>query len=55
MRYGPIANLEMAAMPMTFCVKSLTMLDQIKVGQKIRFEVAPHEGQLTVMRFEPVQ
>jgi Cu/Ag efflux protein CusF len=53
LRHGPMPHLDMGAMTMVFRVKDPAMLEQMKVGQKIRFEAARHEGQLTVMRFEP--
>ena len=54
LRHGPIPNLDMGAMSMVFRVKDPAMLDRLAVGQKIRFEAAKIDGQLTVMRYEPV-
>jgi len=53
LRHGPIPSLDMGAMSMVFRVKDPTMLDRLKIGQKIRFEAAKVDGELTVMRFEP--
>ena len=53
LRHGPIPSLDMGPMSMVFRVKDPTMLDRLKVGQKIRFEAAKVDGELTVMRFEP--
>ena len=54
LRHGPIPSLDMGAMSMVFRVKDPAMLDRMSVGQKIRFEAAKVDGQLTVMRYEPV-
>jgi Cu/Ag efflux protein CusF len=54
LRHGPIPSLDMGPMNMVFRVKDRAMLEKMKVGQKIRFEAAKIEGQLTVIRFEPV-
>ena len=53
LRHGPIPNLDMGAMSMVFRVKDPTMLARMRLGQKIRFEAAKVDGELTVTRFEP--
>ena len=53
LRHGPIPNLDMGAMSMVYRVKEAGMIDRLKVGQKIRFEAAKIDGELTVTRFEP--
>ncbi len=54
LRHGPIPSLDMGAMSMVFRVKDPVMLDRMTVGQKIRFEAAKVDGQLTVLRYEPM-
>lgn len=54
LRHGPIPSLDMGPMSMVFRVKDPAMLDRMTVGQKIRFEAAKVDGQLTVMRYEPM-
>ena len=54
--HGPLANLGMdMAMTMAFRVKDAAWLDQMKVGDKIRFMAEDANGVLTVVRFEPAQ
>lgn len=54
-KHGPIANLDMPAMTMVFRVKDASMLDQVKQGDKIKFEVDKVKGAYTVLRVEPVR
>lgn len=42
-KHGPLANLDMPPMTMSFAVKDAAMLDNLKVGDKIRF-VAEKQG-----------
>ena len=51
-RHGPLSNLDMPAMTMVFQVKDPTMLDQVKVGDKIRFEADRVDGAYTAMRID---
>ena len=54
--HGPLANLGMdMAMTMAFRVKDVAWLDQMKVGDKIRFIADDVNGVLTVVRFEPAK
>lgn len=54
--HGPLANLGMdMAMTMAFRVKDAAWLDQMKVGDKIRFVADDVNGVLTVVRFEPAK
>eukprot|EP01034_Spumella_vulgaris_P007735 gene7735-9851_t len=39
LKHGPIKNLDMPGMTMVFQVKDPAMVDQVKVGDKIRFKV----------------
>lgn len=52
LNHGPIKNLDMEAMKMVFRVKEASMLDGLKVGQKVKFEADRVNGQITVMRIE---
>ena len=51
-RHGPIQNLDMPAMTMVFQVKDPAMLDQVKAGDKVRFEAEKVGGAYTVTRIE---
>jgi Cu/Ag efflux protein CusF len=55
LKHGPIPNLDMPDMTMVFRVKEPTMLDQVKVGDKVRFAADKVGGQFTVVRIEPVK
>lgn len=52
LNHGPIKNLDMDAMKMVFRVKEASMLEGLKVGQKIKFEADRVNGQITVTRIE---
>ena len=52
-KHGPISNLDMPAMTMVFQVKDAAILDQVKAGDKIKFEVDKIKGAYTVLRVEP--
>jgi uncharacterized cupredoxin-like copper-binding protein len=54
-KHGPVANLDMPAMTMAFRVKDAAMLDQVKPGDKIRFEVGRIKGAYTLMRIDPAR
>ena len=51
-RHGPIPNLNMDPMTMVFHVKDLAMLDQVKAGDKIRFQAEKIGGNYTVTMIE---
>ena len=51
-KHGELRNLGMPAMTMNFHVKDLTMLDQLKPGQKIKFIAENVNGALTVIKVE---
>ena len=51
-KHGPLENLGMGAMTMTFRVKEPVTLDQVNVGDKIRFVAEEPNGQLTVTKLE---
>ena len=54
-RHGPLANLDMPPMTMVFQVTDPAMLDQLKVGDKIRFQADKVDGAYTVTRVEPAK
>jgi Cu(I)/Ag(I) efflux system periplasmic protein CusF len=54
-RHGPLANLDMPAMTMVFQVKDPAMLDQVKVGDKVKFQAEKIGGAFTITRIEPAQ
>ena len=51
-RHGPLRNLDMPAMTMVFQVKEPAMLDQVKAGDRIRFEADKVGGAFTVTKME---
>ncbi len=53
LKHGPIANLDMTAMSMVFRAKDPTMLDQVKVGDKVRFKADKIQGALTITEIRP--
>lgn len=50
--HGPLANLGMGKMTMTFRVKSPAMFEGIKEGSKIRFVAENVNGELTIVALE---
>jgi Cu(I)/Ag(I) efflux system protein CusF len=55
LKHGPIPKLDMPAMTMVFQVKDKAMLDQVKAGDKVRFEADRIGGQFTVVKIEPMK
>jgi Cu(I)/Ag(I) efflux system periplasmic protein CusF len=55
LRHGPLANLDMPAMTMVFQVSDKAMLDQVKVGDKVRFQAEKIGSQYTVTKIEAAQ
>jgi Cu(I)/Ag(I) efflux system periplasmic protein CusF len=55
LRHGPIQNLDMPAMSMVFQVKDPAMLDQVKAGDKVRFQAEKSGSQYTVTHIEPAK
>lgn len=51
-RHGAIANLDMPPMTMVFQVTDVSLLDRVKVGDKIRFVAEKREGAFAVTRIE---
>ncbi len=55
LRHGPLTNLDMPAMTMVFQVSDKAMLDQVKVGDKVRFQAEKIGSQYTVIKIEAAQ
>ncbi|MDD5295396.1 MAG: copper-binding protein [Rhodocyclaceae bacterium] len=53
--HGPIANLDMGAMTMTFVVAKPASLDKVKVGDKVRFQAEEGKDDLMINRLEVVK
>jgi len=51
-KHGPLENLDMPAMTMVFQVKDPAMLDQVKAGDKVKFEAQKVGGAFTVTAIE---
>ena len=51
-KHGPIESLDMPAMTMVFQVKDPAMLEQVKAGDKVKFEAQKLGGAFTVTRIE---
>jgi Cu/Ag efflux protein CusF len=51
-KHGPLNNLGMSAMTMAFRVQDPAMLDQVNVGQEVRFRAENANGSLTVTKLE---
>ncbi len=54
-KHGPIRNLDMPGMTMVFRVKDPAMLDQVKAGDKIKFQAENINGAITVTQMEPAK
>ncbi len=52
-KHGPIQSLDMPPMTMVFQVKDPAMLDQVKAGDKVKFDAEKTGGAYTVTRMEP--
>jgi Cu(I)/Ag(I) efflux system protein CusF len=53
-RHGELKNLGMQAMTMVFRAKDAAMLDQVKVGDKVKFAAERANGAITVVHLENV-
>ena len=53
--HGPLVNLGMGSMTMTFRVKSPALFEGVKEGSKIRFVADNVNGELTVVALEAVK
>lgn len=52
LKHGEIKNLDMLGMTMAFAVKDATMLDKLKVGDKVQFKVVDDGGTLIVIEIQ---
>lgn len=53
LKHGPIPNLDMPGMTMVFKAKDPAMLDQVKVGDAVRFRADKVNGAITVTELRP--
>lgn len=54
-KHGPLKNLDMPPMTMVFQVKDPAMLEQVKVGDKIKFSAEKLGGAFTITKIEPAR
>lgn len=54
-KHGELKNLNMAAMTMAFRVQDASMLDRVKVGDKVRFAADKVNGGTTITHIELVK
>lgn len=54
-KHGPLEKLEMPAMTMVFQVSDPAMLDQVKAGDKVKFQAEKIGGGFRVTKIEPAQ
>lgn len=48
LKHGPIKHMDMPGMTMVFQVNDKTLLDKVKVGEKVRFQVTSEQGRYVV-------
>jgi Cu/Ag efflux protein CusF len=53
LRHGPLQNLDMPAMTMVFQVKDPSLLEKVKVGDKVKFRAEKAGSQYIVTQIEP--
>jgi Cu(I)/Ag(I) efflux system periplasmic protein CusF len=54
-RHGPLVNLDMPAMTMVFQVKDEAMLDQVSIGDKVKFIAEKSDGAYTITKIQRAQ
>jgi Cu(I)/Ag(I) efflux system protein CusF len=54
-KHGPLQNLDMPPMTMVFQVKDPAMLEQVKPGDKVKFQAEKVGGAFTVTKLEPAK
>ncbi len=54
-RHGPVPGVDMPAMTMVYRVKDAAMLDQVKAGDRVKFQAEKVGGAFTVTKIEPAQ
>ncbi|KQP22717.1 copper-binding protein [Pseudorhodoferax sp. Leaf267] len=52
-QHGPLKNLDMPGMTMVFGVRDEAVLDQVKAGEKVRFQAEKIDGRFVVTHIEP--
>ncbi len=55
LKHGDIKNLDMPGMTMVFQVKDPSMLDKVKVGDKVRFKAEKSNGAIVVTDLQPAK
>ena len=55
LKHEEIKNLDMPPMTMVFRVADPSMLDKVKVGDKVRFAAEDRKGALTLRSIEPLR
>jgi Cu(I)/Ag(I) efflux system periplasmic protein CusF len=55
LKHGPLKNLDMPSMTMSFQVADAAMLDKLKVGDKVRFVATNAGGKFTATEIQPVK
>ena len=55
LKHGPITNLDMPPMTMVFRVTDPAMLEQVNVGDKVRFSAEKVDGNYAVTKIEPAK
>lgn len=53
LRHGEIRHLDMPPMTMVFTVQDKALLERVKVGDKVRFQVEMRQGQMVVTDINP--
>lgn len=48
LKHGPIQHMDMPGMTMVFQVREKALLDTVKVGEKIRFQLISEQGRYVV-------
>jgi len=54
-KHGPLQNLDMPPMTMVFQVRDPGMLEQVKAGDKVKFQAEKIGGAFTVTKIEPAK
>lgn len=52
-KHGPLQSLDMPAMTMVFQVRDPAMLEQVKAGDKVKFQAEKVGGAFTITQIEP--
>ena len=54
--HGPVASLKWSAMTMTFAVKDPSILDSVKPGSKVDFDIVKeHDGSFAISKATPAK